>query len=75
MFSEAFHVIVWLTTLPDGALELKARLEGPELLGDTARVLRPGDSLFGYTYDTLAAMGDGEHDVVEATQDRSEAHQ
>jgi hypothetical protein len=35
----------------DGAILLQVRAEGPGLLGDLVRELRPGDSAFGKSYE------------------------
>jgi hypothetical protein len=56
-------VTVYLTVEP-GVVRVQARLEGPGgVVGDLVRDVRPGDELFGLTYEQLAALGDGAHDV------------
>lgn len=43
---------------------VRARLEGPgDRSGLFLQQVRPGESLFGWTYPELRALGDGMHDL------------
>lgn len=42
---------------------VRARAEGGGALGDLVVEVRPGDSFLGHTYDDLAALGEGAHDL------------
>lgn len=48
-------------------IEVRARAEGAgNAIGDMLRVVRPGGSCEGWTYDALLAHGDGEIDLTAA---------
>jgi hypothetical protein len=45
-------------------IEVRVRAEGPGgTIGDALRVVRPGESAFGKTYDELVKYGSGLHDL------------
>ena len=46
----------------DGGVMVQARLEGKNTVGDAARLVAPGEDFFGYSFDELVAMGNGERD-------------
>lgn len=56
-------MIVFLSPLPDGSLQVLARAEGTDTVGDLVRVLGPKDSFLGYTQDELTALGAGQHEM------------
>ncbi len=46
----------------EGGVVVQARAEG-EALGDLTRLVHPGGSAFGLSYEQLAALGPGAHEV------------
>lgn len=47
----------------DGLISLRVRAEGEGALGDAQFDVRPGESMFGKSYDEWAALPDGPHEV------------
>jgi hypothetical protein len=47
----------------DGGIQIMARAEGPDAIGDLVRDIGPGESFLGLTFDQWAALGNGQHDI------------
>jgi len=59
--------------LADGEVIVRARAEGPAgQLGDLIRIVRPGETVLGYSYEELRALGDGAHDLSGIRGQKSE---
>ena len=50
----------------DGGVMVQARAVGKGLLGDLTQLVEPGGEFLGYSYDELAATGNGECDLTDA---------
>jgi hypothetical protein len=44
-------------------IELRVRAEGHGVVGDALRVLKPGDTAFGWSYEALLMHGEGMVDL------------
>lgn len=57
---------VFLTRCPDGTILAMARAESDGgVIGDLRLPVRPGGQFLGWSYDELAALGEGRHEMTE----------
>ncbi len=56
-------MIFLLLPVPNGDIEVRARMEGDDIVGDMSQVVRPGGDFGGIPFADLQKLGPGEHDL------------